>query len=313
MRFRYNIVLEALLFPMSHISSRIYEDSKDIQTIVDLIHRVRPPDHRRDYPVKVDIEEHLASATTRANTRLWFDDKEPIAWAFVDEFNNLIWELDKRYEDLTGAQVAEWGELCLRKRCPREKSIALDASCREDDAERITFLKQFGFQQTESMTVRMMRDLSQPILGPNLPNGFSIRPLAGTGEADVVAAMHRAAFGTEYMTSQNRLLIMNTNGYDLSLDLVVIAPDGSMAANCICSVNEESKIGSTDPVGTHPDYRRLGLARALLLTGLQLLKERGMFSVQLGTSGENIAMQKTAEAVGFTIKYRTIWFSKEIS
>jgi ribosomal protein S18 acetylase RimI-like enzyme len=86
-----------------------------------------------------------------------------------------------------------------------------------------------------------------------------------------------------------------------------------LAANCICSVNEESKLGNTDPVGTHPKYQRLGLARALLLTGLQLLKEHGMSSVQLGTSGENIAMQKTAEAVGFTVEYRTIWFSKEIS
>jgi hypothetical protein len=56
----------------------------------------------------------------------------------------------------------------------------------------------------------------------------------------------------------------------------------------------------------------MGLARSLLLTGMRMLKERGMESAHLGTSGYNTAMQKTAESVGFKVEYRTIWFSKEI-
>jgi mycothiol synthase len=296
---------------MSRISSRIYEDKRDVQLIIDLISKVRSPEHLHDYPVKVDIEEHFASAKVRANTRLWFDGDKPLGWACVDDFNNLWWELDQRYEELIGLQIVEWGEACIRRRLVDGKSITLDASCREDYAERITFLKRHGFQQTENVTIRMMRDLSRPVPAPELPQGFSIRPIAGLHEAEAVAKMHRAAFGTEYMTTENRLTIMNTSQYDPSLDLVVIAPDGSIIANCICSVNEVSKIGNTDPVSTHPQYQRMGLARALLLTGLQLLKRRVMSSAQLGTSGENIAMQKTAESVGFTVEYKTIWFSKE--
>jgi GNAT superfamily N-acetyltransferase len=114
------------------------------------------------------------------------------------------------------------------------------------------------------------------------------------------------------MTTENRLAIMNTSAYDRSLDLVVIAPDGAIAADCLCSVNPTSNVGRTDPIATHPQYQRLGLARALLLTGLRLLKERGMKSAHLGTSGDNIAMQKTAESVGFTIEHKIIWFSKEV-
>ncbi|NTU56154.1 MAG: GNAT family N-acetyltransferase, partial [Anaerolineales bacterium] len=101
--------------------------------------------------------------------------------------------------------------------------------------------------------------------------------------------------------------------YDPTLDLVVIAPDGTVAAYCSCSVNNQTKIGFTDPVATHPNYQRMGLARALLLTGMILLKERGMSYAHLGTSGNNIAMQKTAESVGFTVEYKTIWFSKEVN
>jgi ribosomal protein S18 acetylase RimI-like enzyme len=72
-------------------------------------------------------------------------------------------------------------------------------------------------------------------------------------------------------------------------------------------------IGNTDPVATHPRYQRMGLARALLARGMQLLKERGMLYAQLGTSGNNIAMQKAAESVGFSTQYKTIWFSKEVN
>jgi ribosomal protein S18 acetylase RimI-like enzyme len=159
----------------------------------------------------------------------------------------------------------------------------------------------------------MRRQLSEPIPALKLPQGFVIRPVRGTHEAEAVATMHRAAFGTDYMTTEKRLAIMNTSEYDPSLDLVVIAPDEAIAANCICSVNQISKVGSTDPIMTHPRFQRMGLAHALLLTGLRLLKERGMISAHLGTSGSNLAMQKTAESVGFTIESKTLWFSMEVN
>lgn len=296
---------------MKNISSRIYEGEKDIEVMADLSAKVRPLEHLNDHPIKVDIEENLASPTVRANTRLWFDDDQPVSWVYVDGFNNLYWELDNKYEEVLGSQIIEWGEACIRKALASGQSITLDASCREDYAMRIAFLKRHGFEQTETTTVRMIRLLSEPISEPKLPPGFVIRPLAGTQEAEAVAAMHRAAFGTNYMTTENRLVIMNTSEYDLSLDLVVIAPDGTMAANCICSVNKQEKFGFTDPVATHPRYQGMGLARALLTSGMQLLKERGMRSAHFGTRGDNMAMQKTGEAVGFKLAYKTLWFSLE--
>jgi GNAT superfamily N-acetyltransferase len=114
------------------------------------------------------------------------------------------------------------------------------------------------------------------------------------------------------MTTENRLAIMNTSEYDPSLDLVVVAPDGRIVANCICSVNEQEKVGSTDPVATHPNDQGKGLARALLARGMQLFKERGMLFAQFGTRGDNFVMQRTGESVGFKLKYRTLWFSKEV-
>lgn len=295
---------------MKHITSRSYEDEKDIEIMGDLIARIRPHEFLNDHPAKVNLEEDLAAEQVRANTRLWFDGEQPVGWAYVDAYDNLWWEIARSCEEALGDQVIEWGETCIRKAHGGEPGT-LDTNCREDRAERVAFLQQHGFQQTETTTIEMARDLSQPIPEPKLPQGFSIRPLAGAYEAEAVAEVHRAAFDSDYMTTENRLALMSTSEYDLSLDLIVVAPDGMISANCICSVNEQEKIGYTDPVATHPRYQGMGLGRALLARGMQLLRERGMLSAQFGTRGDNLAMQKTGESVGFKVEHKKIWFSKQ--
>lgn len=298
---------------MINISHRAYENKQDLQIILDVMVRSRPAEHLNDYPRQVDIEENLASAKIRANTRLWFDCDQPIAWAFVDEFNNLWGDIHPPYEDLIGQEIVEWGETCIRMKLGPGETSTLDTNCREDYIERISFLQRYGFQQTEEFNIAMSRQLSEPISAPKLPQGFIIRPIRGNQEAGAVAATHRAAFGTEYMTTENRLALMSTSEYDPSLDLLVIAPDGTIAGYCTCSINQQERKGSTDPIAIHPKYQRMGLARAILLAGLVLLKERGMTSAHLVTSGNNIAMRMVAESVGFVIEHKTLWFSKQIN
>lgn len=133
-----------------------------------------------------------------------------------------------------------------------------------------------------------------------------------------MAALHRAAFGSEHMTVEERLAMMRVPEYDPTLDLLAIAEDGRMAATCMCSISrEENKRsgrneGYTDPVATHPDFQQRGLAKALLLTGMHKLKERGMERAVLGTSSENTAMQRAAQAAGFRIQSTKLWFAKAV-
>jgi mycothiol synthase len=70
--------------------------------------------------------------------------------------------------------------------------------------------------------------------------------------------------------------------------------------------------GYTDPVATHPEYQGRGLAKALFLTGLRLLRERGMETAVMGTSSENEKMQRAAKAVGFRVESSTVWFAKPV-
>jgi predicted N-acetyltransferase YhbS len=121
--------------------------------------------------------------------------------------------------------------------------------------------------------------LDEPIPAPQLPDGFTIRHVAGEHEVEQLVELHRAAFGTENMTTTYRLAMMRVPEYDRTLDLLAVAPDGKLAAFCVGYVSEaenrlsEQKLGWLDPVGTRPEFQRQGLARSLLLTGLHLLKE----------------------------------------
>jgi ribosomal protein S18 acetylase RimI-like enzyme len=144
--------------------------------------------------------------------------------------------------------------------------------------------------------------------------------MGGEAEIEAYVDLHRSTFGTENMTIEYRRTIMSAPDYLPELDLVAVAPNGKLAAFCVCQIFPEDapraggqKEGWTDPLGTRPAYQRLGLARALMLSGMRLLKSRGIDTALLGTSSENLPMQRAAEEVGFRAAVKTLWYSKTVS
>ncbi len=306
---------------MAAIASRIYSGAPDRQAMVDLLLVARPADRIADYPSIIDLHELLALRAVQENTRLWFGaDGRLIGFALVDHYSNLCFESDRQAAPPElEHEMIDWGGEVLRRRMPGDgEPLTLDASCRDDDRGRIALLEQTGFLKQDMQTLHMARRLDEPIPTPQIPVGFSIRHVAGEHEAGALVALHRAAFGSESMTVEERLAMMRTPDYDPEMDLLAVAPDGTMAAYCMCSINRREnqrsgrKDGCTDPVATHPDFQHRGLARALLLTGLRALRGRGMERAVLGTSSANVAMQRAAQAAGFRIDSRTLWFAKPV-
>jgi len=307
---------------MIAISSRTYSGGEDLQSMLDLLIAVRPADRIADYPSLVDLREALALTDVQENTRLWFDANDRIVgFAFVDPYNNLRFEFDwQAAHPAAESEIVAWGLECIRRATRVSgESLTLDASCRDDDIERIALLERHGFVMQEMRSLRMVRSLDEPIPTPKAPAGFSIRHVKGEHEVEALVALHRAAFGADNMTVEERLAMMRVPEYDSELDLLALAPDGRFAAYCMCSISQEENErtgrneGYTDPVATHPDFQRRGLAQALLLTGLRKLKQRGVEAAVLGTSSENVAMQRTAKAVGFCTQLTKLWFAKPVS
>lgn len=307
---------------MASFTSHPYSGPEDLQTIIRLLCASRPAERITDYPSIVDLQEILARPGVQANTALWqAAGGQFVGFSIVDDSNNLLFDVAP---DAAGggieSQMIAWGVDRLRESKPGQIGLlTLDASCRDDDRERIALLERHGFERQAVRSLHLIRPLDEPIPTPRLPADLSIRHVAGEHEAEALVALHRAAFGTENLTVQDRLSWMRTPEYDPTLDLVAVTPDGALAAYCMCHISREENArsgrseGYTDPVATHPAWQLRGLARALLLTGLELLRQRGVETAVLGTSSDNIAMQQTARSVGFRVQMTRLWFAKPLT
>jgi len=269
----------------------------------------------------VDFDELMALEGIRLRTRLWLsDDGQIMAFAFVDDFNNLRFGVDPDVGlEAVGGEIVEWGMACLRGRmADRGEVVTLDASCRANETGLFNFLMRHGFEQSEIRSFHYARSLTELPPQTALPERFSIRSVRGEDEVNALVDLHRAAFDSDWMTIEYRLGMMRTEVYAPEMDLVIESADGELAAFCVCSIdadeNRKSGVldGWTDPIGVHPKYQRQGFGKAILLAGLAMLKAGGMERARLGTSSENQAMQRLAEAVGFKVIEETIWFSKTL-
>jgi len=98
------------------------------------------------------------------------------------------------------------------------------------------------------------------------------------------------------------MLIMQTRSYRRDLDLVVEAPDGSVASFCVVWIDPVLRIGVFEPVGTHPDHRGRGLAKAMMWEGFRRAKALGARAVYVdawATSPHANALYKSTGKVHF--------------
>ncbi len=263
-----------------------------------------------------DFEENIQMDSIRQTTCLWKRDQKLIGFAYVDDYNNLWYELDPHLtsENELGNEIVTWGVGCMRERNHRlHEAGSLDFSCEAALTHRIDMVLSFGFSLQDYRTLRYSRTLLRPIESFPPPEGFFIRHIKGVEEIEELVNLHRIAFGSEHMTIEERLAIMNAPHYRKDMDLVVESPNGDLAAFCVCGFyDKENKSGFTDPIGTSPRYQRMGLGKSILAFGLNLLKANGAVVVELGTSSENIPMQRLADLSGFDKVSEKLWFSKTI-
>ncbi len=263
----------------------------------------------------VDFEENIQIAEVRPTVRLWRKDGVLLAFAMVDAFNNLWFDcLSDAVLDELGGELAAWGAACIRSRNAESGSQdTLDFSCSANDSARMQFANQNGFEPLEVRSLHYARSIEKPLESHPFPPGYTWRAVRGEEEVEALVALHRAAFGTDNMTVEERLAIMRAPQYQPGMDLVAVAPDGSLAAFCICGLEgTEERVGYTDPIGVHPDHKGHGLAAALVTTGMEALIRAGAVRIEVGTSSENAAMQRLAQQLGFDLVSEKVWFSKEV-
>jgi ribosomal protein S18 acetylase RimI-like enzyme len=161
----------------------------------------------------------------------------------------------------------------------------------------------------------MQRELDRGLLQPALPHGFSVRPVAGEHEARPRAAASHAAFSSSQPLGRYQrryLAFMRSPVYTPELDLVAVAPDGRIAAFCICWLDGVNQVGHLEPVGTHPDFQRRKLGTTLLQAALRRMVERGMTVASVCVESSNVAGQALYNTAGFRPLFKIHTFTKAL-
>jgi ribosomal protein S18 acetylase RimI-like enzyme len=151
----------------------------------------------------------------------------------------------------------------------------------------------------------------KPIPEPAVPDGWALRHVRDESEANSRRGASHAAFESTMDPSMHvdrYLGFMRSPIYDPERDLVAVAPDGTIVSFMVWWP-DVSGIAQIEPFGTHPDFHRRGVGRALIHYGLTRMRAGGMRLARVCTDDDRLA---TAfyESVGFDDVGRLRWWAK---
>jgi len=165
-----------------------------------------------------------------------------------------------------------------------------------------------------------LANLSRPVL----PEGYTIRAARGIKDAAALAELKVAAFGSEWTADMVRYVI-ESPGYAPEREFIIQAPDGTLVAYTVTWHDRLNRTGLFEPVGTHKDYRRLGLGRAVVQYGMLHMAAKGMEFATVDNASDNKASRELYKPAvsnpgtrwtniqnSFPLSRQTVFFTPEI-
>lgn len=292
-----------------NVISRAYQTETDKLLMAALARR-----HAADHLHVIDLPYRLSSwaLDDPENVRLWFDAQGNLsAWAVLQ---TPFWAIDyvcPPQEATLHGEILAWAD----ERARQALATSYGHPCWfinafADQTERIHDLEYAGFAcqadvgEDSWSKVWMRRQGDLPVKNYRLPAGFSVRPLAGQSEVGAYVELHRATFESKNMTVEWRGRALQHSAYHPDLDVVVVAPDGCLAAFCIGWL--DGTRGQIEPLGCHADFRHYALGRVALAETLRRLQAAGATEIYVETDNYRNTALALYEHLGFEV-IRDVW------
>ncbi len=302
--------------------SRRYETENDLHQMQKLLMEGRAQTNDWGYAhidVLMDVFFMVAChLEPKEHIRLWFDNSKLVGYAILGEDPSfdcqvlpayawqgiedeaLAWA-ETRIRELRATDMERWGGHCV-------------SGSHQDNARRIAFLEQHGFQPGGQFSeVNMIRSLDGSIPEAVVPPGYEVHSMAAQGEISTRAEAIRdvwTPWSVGNVSDDNYAYFMQLPGYDRDLDVVAVAPGGIIAAYVNGWIDPINRIGDIGPVGARKAYRRQGLTRAVLLECFRRMQARGMNRVIVSTGVSNTPAINLYQSVGFQIVNKYIEYVK---
>jgi len=228
---------------------------------------------------------------------LVWDEGDAVAGWLMDDDGYVI-ARPARDDLASRIALVAWAERDFR----RGGRAAIEISAGDDEPALIEALLARGYARAASAGDLLEYDIDGPTPDPEPPEGFRLASLADLGDDEYID-LHRAAWSTvkpsEY-GPQLHDLVTSAPDFRREMVPVALAPGGRPAAYCIAWLDTPSQSVEIEPLGTHPDYRRRGLGRAIVHEVFRLARERGARSVMVWGSHDNAVARRLYTSAGMT-------------
>lgn len=318
---------------MTTLTRRPYAGETDLEAIANLINTCEAVDRIEQGTSIPELQRSLdnPSIDKARDLRLWEDANGQLVgfsrlWIAptddnIDGFLGFRVHPTARGNDLE-KEIVVWAQGRLREASQeRGVPVKLRSGTRADQTNRIALLEKHGFI-ADRYFFTMELSLSDSIPEPQFPQGFT---LCQQKEQDVEAKveLYNQTFIDHWnhhpLTVERVKRELNKPYYRPKLDLIAVAPDETFAAFCYCEINPEENIrtgrneGWIVCLGTRRGFRQRGLGRAMLLAGIQQLKETGVDAVRLCVDTQNLSgALRLYDSVGFRQVESHISFAKDV-
>lgn len=234
---------------------------------------------------------------------LWERDGRIVAWGWLELPDGLNLAVDRDHADLVDA-VLDWADAVA--------GVPVHVTVLDTEAWQIDPLVRRGYTADTggSFFLAHHRALTDLPPVPALPDGFTVRPTHGDTEVPARAALDREIWSPTSLPEPVFREMTRRYPYRRDFDQVVEAPDGRLVAYVLGWYDEVNGCGEFEPVGTVPQFRRLGLSRAVGISVLRAFRDAGgelALVYARGDDGYPVPRQVYA-ALGFRPHGRTVTY-----
>jgi len=172
------------------------------------------------------------------------------------------------------------------------------------DTGRQKLLAQLGYEDMGDNGYMRKYDLSRPYRAVDLPQGFRIETLADNGNYSKHIAVESKAFNSAHINQEWFDGKSSAPSYSFDLDFCVVSPQSEHVAFCLAWIDPDNQVAEIDPVGTHPDHRRRGFAKAVVSACFRELRVRGVRYAYIGSGPEPYISNRLYESLHPVEKYQ---------
>jgi predicted N-acetyltransferase YhbS len=194
------------------------------------------------------------------------------------------------------AEMLDYAEATLINK----ETNALHVYIYDHDESFQALVRHRGYEKDEQDSAHDSELVVEDLPEQRLPEGYEVRSMAQQNDIESRREVFGRAFNhpdpADWPSALAYQELQKAPDYRKDLDLYVVGPDGRHVSCCIVWHDEQNRLGILEPVGTHPDFRSMGLAREVVLEGIRRVASLGAEKVWVGSG------QWFYEAIGFQKK-----------